>query len=123
MSQKFNYTYSAAEAREIEEIRKKYVSEESPKTAFEQIKELDRQAEHPGTVTSLSMGIIGTLIFGAGMSLVMVWGSTRFTLGVIVGIVGIIIAAAAYPVYHVVTEKQRKKIAPLILKLTENTDK
>lgn len=56
------------------------------------------------------------------MSLVMVWGSTRFILGV-VGIVGIILAAAAYPVYHVVTEKQRKKIAPLILKLTENTDK
>lgn len=123
MSQKFNYTYSAAEAEEIKEIRKKYISEEEPKTAFEQIKELDKKAEHPGAVLALSMGIIGTLILGAGMSLIMVWGNTRFILGVIIGIVGIVLAASAYPVYHAVTEKQRKRIAPLILKLTENTDK
>lgn len=120
---KFTYTYSAAEAEEIKEIREKYAPKVQQKTTLEQIRELDRKAERPGTIASLCIGIIGTLLLGIGMSLVMVWGENLFILGVVVGIIGILIASAAYPAYLYVTKKQRDKIAPIILKLTEEISK
>ncbi len=117
---KFTYTYSAAETEEIKEIRKKYIPKKQQKSTLEQIRELDRKVERPGTILALAIGIIGTLIMGTGMSLVMVWGNNYFVLGIIIGILGILIAATAYPVHLIITKKQKEKIAPVILKLTED---
>lgn len=117
---KFSYSYSASEAEEIKAIRKKYAPESQPQTVLEQIRELDKKAEKTGTVISLTLGILGTLIFGTGMSFIMVWGEILFVLGIIAGVIGIGIAIVAYPVYHIVTKREREKIAPIILKLTDN---
>ena len=39
--------------------------------------------------------------------------------GIIIGIVGLLVLSLAYPVYMQVTKKEREKIAPEILRLTE----
>jgi uncharacterized membrane protein YfcA len=49
----------------------------------------------------------------------MVWAEKYFVLGIIVGLIGIAGAIAAFPVYSYITEKKRKKIAPEIMRLTE----
>ncbi len=114
----FEYTYSSKRQREIENIRKKYLPKEEDK--METLRRLDRSADRPGTIWSLVIGIIGTLIIGAGMSCAMVGGTTvLFVVGIIVGIIGIAILSVAYPVYRIVTKKQREKIAEQILALTE----
>lgn len=118
----FEYTYSGDRQREIESIRKKYLPKEEDK--LETLRRLDRSAEKPGTVISLIIGIIGTLIMGAGMSCVMVGeGIALLVVGVIVGIVGMCIAAVAYPAYRIVTRKHREKVAEQILALTEELSK
>lgn len=117
---KFTYTYSACEAEEVRIIREKYMPKSNQKSTLEQIRELDRKTEKPGTILSLIIGIIGTLIFGTGMSCVMVWSEAYFVLGIVIGIIGMIVAGAAYPIFYFVTKRQRKKIAPVILKLTED---
>ena len=66
---------------------------------------------------SIIIGVVGTLIMGFGMCLCLEW--SMFIPGVIIGIVGMAILACAYPVYSIITRKQRKKIAPEILRLTE----
>ena len=53
------------------------------------------------------------------MSCCMVWGEELFIPGVIIGIVGTGGVSLAYPLYAFITEKERKKIAPEILRLTE----
>ena len=40
-------------------------------------------------------------------------------IGILVGIVGMVLVALAYPLYNRVLKKQREKIAPEILRLTE----
>lgn len=120
MENKFTYTYSAQEQEEIKKIRNKYLPKNQNSTVMEQIRSLDKKVEKPGTIISLIFGIIGTLVFGTGMSCALVWNQNLFVLGIIFGIVGILIAAAAYPLYFVITKKQKEKIAPVILKLTEN---
>ncbi len=118
-NQNFNYTYSAKRQKEVEDIRKKYLPKEEDK--FETLKRLDRDAEKPGTMAAIIVGVIGALFLGVGMCCTMVWGSSMmiFVLGVIVGIIGIGIVSVAYPLYKKVTKKQREKIAGQILALSE----
>ena len=40
-------------------------------------------------------------------------------IGILVGIVGMVLVALAYPLYNRVLKKQREKIAPEIMRLTE----
>lgn len=112
----FSYTYSAKEQEEIKKIREKYVPKEADK--MEQLRRLDAGVTQKGTAISLVVGIIGALILGTGMSMCMVW-TELFVLGIIVGIVGIVMVSAAYPLYSCVTKKERKKIAPEIIRLTD----
>lgn len=113
----FEYTYSAKQQKEIEDIRKKYLPKEEDK--MEKLRKLDRAAEKPGTIVSLVMGVLGTLLLGVGMSCTMVWSETFLGLGIVVGCLGIAIVSLAYPVYKKITKKQREKIAEQILALTE----
>ncbi len=112
----FSYTYSAKEQEEIKKIREKYVPKEADK--MEQLRRLDESVTRKGTVISLIVGIIGALILGTGMSMCMVW-TELFVSGIIVGIIGIVMVSAAYPLYSYVTKKEREKIAPEIIRLTD----
>lgn len=112
----FEYTYSAKQQKEIENIRNKYLPKKEDK--METLRKLDKSAELPGMILSMTIGIIGTLMLGIGMCCTMVWSSSVFVLGIIVGILGIVILSGAYPVYKKITQKQREKIADQILALS-----
>lgn len=112
----FSYIYSAKEQEEIKKIREKYVPKEADK--MEQLRRLDAGVTKKGTVISLVVGIIGALILGTGMSMCIVWGKF-FILGIIVGVIGIATVLSAYPLYNYVIKKEREKIAPEIIRLTD----
>ncbi len=113
----FNYTYSAKQQDEIQNIRKKYLPKERDK--MEQLRRLDKGATQKGTVVAIVVGVIGCLLLGIGMCCTMIWMEQWFIPGVIIGIIGIVAVAMAYPLYIGITRKEREKIAPQILKLTE----
>ena len=115
----FNYTYSAAQQEEIRSIREKYTPPTQEEDKMERLRKLDASATRPGTIVSLIVGIIGALIMGAGMSCIMVWGETMFVPGIIIGVIGMIGVIAAYPVYSHITKKQREKLAPEIIRLSD----
>lgn len=115
----FEFTYSAKQQKEVERIRNKYVSKEESK--MEQLIRLDKQAERPGTITAITIGTIGTLLLGVGMCCVLVWNSSIdfFVAGIVIGIIGMIVAGFAYPIYEKVTKKERAKIAEQIIALSD----
>lgn len=113
----FSYTYSAAEQEELKKIREKYIPKEADK--MEQLRRLDKSVTQKGTTLSLIVGIVGALVMGFGMSCCMVWTDTMMLVGVITGIIGIGLAACAYPLYNYITKKEREKIAPEIIRLTD----
>ena len=112
----FTYTYSAKQQEEIRNIRKKYLPREEDK--MEQLRRLDRDTTRKGTVLSVLVGVIGCLLLGVDMCCTMVW-MKFFIPGVVIGLIGIAAVAAAYPLYTRVTKKERERLAPQILKLTE----
>ena len=105
----FQYTYSAKQQEEIEAIRKKYLPPQEDK--MEQLRRLDKSTTKKGTALSIVMGV--------GMCCSMVWMGNLFIPGIILGLLGIALVAAAHPVYRRVTKKEREKLAPRILQLTE----
>ena len=113
----FEYTYSAKQQSEVEAIRRKYLPKEEDK--METLRKLDRKAESVGQAVSLAIGIVGSLLLGIGMCCTMVWGESLFVLGIIIGIIGMIVAGIAYPVYKKVMQKKRAELAPQIIALTE----
>lgn len=118
----FNFTYSAAQQQEVESIRKKYLPPEENK--MEQLRKLHHSASQKAQACSIAIGVVGALIMGTGMSLCMTelsgfLGGTAMLIGIPVGIVGIVLVALAYPVYNRVLKKERQRIAPEILRLSD----
>lgn len=115
----FTYTYSASRQEEVKRIREKYAPAARGEDKMEQLRRLDRTATRPGTAAALAVGIISTLIMGLGMCCTMVWAETLFIPGVVIGVAGIIGICAAYPLYLRITKKRRDKLAPEIIRLTD----
>ena len=110
----FQYTYSAEKQEEIKSIRQKYIAHEEDKMS--QLRKLDESVTRPGTILGILVGIIGTLVFGLGMTCVLEW--QLIVLGCIFGIIGCVGIALAYPLYKIITKKQKEKLAPEIIRLT-----
>ena len=116
---KYSYSYSAAENKEIKRIREKYTEPDERETKLEQLRRLDESVNKSAMAVALTIGILGALILGFGMSCVMVWTDKMFVPGIVIGLIGLILTVLAYPIYKIKAEKKRKEIAPLILKLTD----
>ena len=121
----FRYTYSAKEQTELEKIRKKYLPPEENK--LEQLRKLDRSASRKAEAGAIALGVVGTLLLGAGMSLFMselgvLLGFSQIlalVVGVIAGLAGLVMVAMAYPMYNRILRKERQRIAPEVLRLTD----
>ena len=113
----FEYTYSAREQAKIREIRSRYAPREESK--LEQLQRLDATVTQKATVVALILGVLGALILGTGMSCCLVWAGGWFIPGIVIGVLGMAMAAAAYPAYCRVLEKERARVAPEILRLTD----
>lgn len=118
----FKMTYSAQQQEEIRAIRKKYVPREADK--MEQLRTLDACVEKRAAAWPIILGVVGTLLLGTGMSLAMTdlgvrLGTAAFPLGIAIGVIGLAVLGAAYPLYVRILKKEREKIAPEILRLTD----
>ena len=123
----FTYTYSAKEQAELRKIREKYTAPTQSENKMEQLRRLDAGVTQKATSVSLALGIVGALILGFGMSLAMtelgaIFGTERtvaMMVGIVIGIIGIILVCLAYPTYNRIVKKEREKIAPEIMRLTD----
>lgn len=113
----FEYTYSAPQQDEIKKIRQKYLPKEEDKMS--QLIQLDKSVTQKGTVAALVVGVISTLLLGIGMCCTMVWTEKLFIIGIVIGVLGILGISLAYPLYTYIIKKERKKIAPEIIRLTD----
>ena len=123
----FRYTYSAKEQAELKRIREKSTPSTEAEDKMAKLRRLDASVTQKAQVIALIFGIVGALILGAGMSLCMsdfaeILGSHRdmaMVIGIPIGLVGGVLAALAYPMYNLIVKRERKKIAPEIIRLTD----
>ena len=91
------------------------------------LRRLDASVTNTAQIVALIFGVIGTLILGFGMSLCMTdlgeilgqYKDMAMVIGIIVGVIGGILASLAYPIYNAIVKAKRKKLAPEIIRLTD----
>lgn len=116
---KFDYVYSVPtenERREIESIKKQYMAAPKEESKLENLRNLNKRVTQPPLIVGLTMGVIGTLVMGLGMTMVLEWN--LWIGGVIVGVLGIAMIAVAYPIYRAVLNRNKKKYGRQIIELS-----
>ncbi len=107
----------------VQKIRTQYTEKES--TELDALKELDAKVKRPANVFAYVFGSVSAVIMGAGMSLVMTdIGSTigikdAMVPGIAVGIAGMAMAIANYPIHKNILSGRRKKYADEIIALSD----
>ena len=107
----------------IQKIRTQYT--EKKHTALDELKELDAKVKRPANVFAYVFGSISAIIMGSGMSLVMtdlaetVGIQQPMAYGIIIGLVGMLMAIVNYPIYKGILESRRKKYADKIIALSD----
>ena len=123
----FSFTYSAEEQDELRRIREKYLTENEAEDKMARLRRLDASVSAKAQTVAIIIGVVGILILGFGMSLAMselseILGSNKdmaMLIGIIVGVFGGVLASLAYPIYNLIVKIERKKLAPEILRLTD----
>ncbi len=107
----------------VQKIRTQYTKKEH--TGLDELKEQDTKVKRPANVFAYVFGSIGAIIMGSGMSLVMadiaetVGIENPMLYGIIIGVVGMIMAIVNYPLYNGILGRRKKKYGAEILKLSE----
>ncbi len=118
----FKMTYSAAERTEIEQIRSKY--EDKKEDGIARLRAIDAQSESKAKMVSIVLGVVGTLIFGTGLSLCLsefgsFLGSLSMPVGILVGLIGLVMMALATPMFNYTLKKEREKRKDEVLALAD----
>lgn len=106
-----------------QKIRTQYMEKES--TELDALRALDAKVKRPANVFSYVFGSISAIIMGSGMSLVMTDIATTLgiansmSLGIVIGVIGLVMAIANYPLHNKILNGRKKKYASEILKLSE----
>ncbi len=107
----------------VQKIRTQYTEKEH--TSLDELKELDAKVKRPANVFAYVFGSISAIIMGAGMSLVMTDIGSAVGIGdpmipgIVIGVVGMVMAIASYPIYKSILSSRRKKYADRIISLSD----
>ena len=100
---------------------------EKTPSELDALRELDTRVKRPANVFAYTFGSISAIIMGAGMSLCVsdfakILGSYKdiaMLIGIFIGLMGGALAALAYAMYNIIVKRERKKVAPEIIRLTD----
>lgn len=107
----------------VQKIRTQYTEKEH--TQLDALKELDAKVKRPAIIFAYIFGIISAIVMGSGMSLVMtdigsfIGIENVMVIGIIIGIIGILMAIINYPIFKSILVSRRKKYAEQIMKLSD----
>ena len=108
----------------VQKIRTQYTEREN--TQLDALKALDKKVKKPANVFAVVFGSISAVVMGSGMSLVMtdigsiIGIESPMFPGIIIGVVGLVMALLTYPMYKKILNSRKKKYASEIIKLSDS---
>ena len=109
----------------VQKIRTQYMEKDCTQKELDLLRELDAEVKRPATVFGHVFGSIDAIVMGTGMSLVMTDIGAQLGIGnsmpagIVIGIVGMLIAIINYPIYKAILTSRKEKYADRILALSE----
>lgn len=106
----------------IKKIRASY--EPKQITQFDELKKLDKRVNRPAKIFAYLFGCLSCLVLGTGMSLAMqvIGASLSFgmTLGIAIGLLGILLVSVNYSIYKIILNARKKRYAEKIIQLSDS---
>lgn len=109
----------------VQKIRTQYMEKDNTENDLDMLRELDAEVKRPANLFGYIFGSIAAIIMGTGMSLVMtdigeqLGISNTMPLGIVIGVIGMLMAIVNYPIYNKILSSRKEKYAGRILKLSE----
>ncbi len=104
-----------------ESIANEYAPKDTSKVVA--LRKLDKKAKLPAEIFTYTFGIIAALVMGTGMCFsmkVIGSGSTAsMAMGIVIGIIGMLMAGINYPIYKKLRENGKRKYASDIVQLAK----
>jgi hypothetical protein len=106
-----------------QKIRTQYMEKEF--SELDELRELDARVKRPANVFAYTFGSISAIIMGAGMSLVMtdigetIGITSALVPGIVIGVLGLGMAIANYPIYKRILGSRKNKYGAEILALSD----
>lgn len=107
----------------VQKIRTQYTEKEN--TQLDSLKKLDAKVKKPANVFAYVFGSLSAIIMGSGMSLIMsdigeiIDVANPMIPGVVIGIIGMIMAIVNYPIFKQILASRRKKYTKEIIALSD----
>ena len=120
MSKKFEYKYEAPtieERKEIDSIRRQYLPQDKSVTKIEKLRSLDRKVKGIPQAISITIGVVGLLMFGLGMTLFLEWVDYWY-IGIPCSLIGVALIAPAYIIHNKVLARLKAKYGKEIIELS-----
>lgn len=115
-----------SEKKYVEKVMESYNEKEFSK--IDELKELDKKVKKPVTIFAYIYGSISALIFGLGMCMAMksmpsfildnIASQTLMILGIVIGVVGLVMAGSTYFIYKKMKQARKNKYSSQIIELS-----
>ena len=122
----YSYTYRALspeQRKSAECILAEYEPKaQTPLTNFERLQKLQSRITKTLTVFGLTMGVVGCLVFGGGLSMILL-GTNALGWQIVGGglcVVGAAVMLATYPAYQGLQKRLKKKYGDEIIRLCKD---
>ena len=108
----------------VEKIRSQYTEQQH--TELDALKALDAKVKRPANVFAYTYGSVSSVVMGAGMSLVMtdigetIGMTDPMIPGIVIGVIGMVMALANYPVYKSILASRKARYADKIIALSDD---
>ncbi len=106
-----------------QKIRTQYMEKQI--TELDELRQLDKKVKQPANVFAYIFGSLAAIIMGGGMSLIMtdiaetIGMAEPMIPGIVIGVVGLLMAIINYPIYKGILGSRKKKYADKILDLSD----
>ena len=111
----------------VQKIRTQYT--EKQHTELDELRALDRKVKMSANAFAYGFGAVSALTMGSGMSLIMtdigqtIGMASPMTPGIVIDLVGMVMAIVNYPIYTGILTRRRKKYAQQIIALSDRLTK
>ena len=108
----------------VQKIRIQYIEKET--SDLDELRNLDAKVKRPAIIFAYVLGCVSAIVMGTGMSLIMTdvgsFVGLKETLipGIVIGIMGMLMAIINYPIYKIILNSRKKKFAAQIIKLRDD---
>lgn len=115
---KLDYDSNKSVKEEVSAIKDSYLDKSEGQENLNELRRIDFKVKNIPLVVSLAFGIVGTLLFGLGLTFFLEFKS-HYVLASFLAAIGVVLIVLAYPLYNKIYKKLKNKYKDRVIELSD----